>query len=106
MIFCRFFCLTSQCLTYSKSKGEAPLCTIPSNEMLAVERVDESAFGMKFVSVLIKVWLSWIVCLLDVPADSTRKNIIYASQKQCGGTGMVHNHTTIRHIINMMTISG
>lgn len=40
-------------MTYSKAKGEIPLCTIPSHEMLAVERVDESAFGMKFVSVKI-----------------------------------------------------
>ena len=46
----RFFCLTSQSLTYSKVKGDAPLCVIPAHEMLAVERVDENAFGMKFVS--------------------------------------------------------
>lgn len=49
---CRFFCLNSECLTYSKTKGEAPLCVIPSSEMLAVERVDENAFGMKFVSLV------------------------------------------------------
>lgn len=52
-IVCRFFCLSSQSLTYSKAKGEAPLCVIPSPEMLAVERVDESAFGMKHVCLAI-----------------------------------------------------
>lgn len=45
----RFFRLSRQCLTYSKAKGEGALCAILSHEMLAVERVDESAFGMKFV---------------------------------------------------------
>ena len=29
--------------------GEQPLCYIPVHEIHAVERVDEEAFGMKFV---------------------------------------------------------
>lgn len=45
----RFFCLNNKSLIYCKTKGEAPLCSIPSQEMLAVERVDENAFGMKFM---------------------------------------------------------
>ena len=45
----RFFCLTSEGLTYSKSKQEPALCIIPTEDMLAVERVDEDAFNMKHV---------------------------------------------------------
>ena len=47
----RYFCLTNRELTYSKKKGDSPLCTIPAHELLAVERVDDDTFGgMKFVS--------------------------------------------------------
>ena len=46
----RFFSLTSDGLTYHKGKGDTTLCLIPSDELLAVERVDENAFSMKFVS--------------------------------------------------------
>ena len=42
--------LTDNGLSYSKSRGEAPIHCIPVADMLAVERVDESAFSMKFVS--------------------------------------------------------
>lgn len=45
----RYFVLTSEQLTYAKDKGEQPLCYIPVHEIHAVERVDEEAFGMKFV---------------------------------------------------------
>jgi hypothetical protein len=39
-------------LRYTKKKGDSPLCTIPSHELLAVERVDDETFGgLKFVSV-------------------------------------------------------
>lgn len=47
----RYFCLTNRELKYAKKKGDVPLCTIPSHELLAVERVDDETFGgMKFVS--------------------------------------------------------
>ena len=36
-------------LTYNQTTGEQPLCYIPIHEIQAVERVDEEAFGMKFV---------------------------------------------------------
>ena len=36
-------------LTIKPCPGEAPLCYIPVHEIHAVERVDEEAFGMKFV---------------------------------------------------------
>lgn len=42
--------LTDNGLSYSKSRGEVPIHNIPAAEMLAVERVDDSAFNMKFVS--------------------------------------------------------
>ena len=41
--------LTDNGLSYSKSRGEAPIHCIPVTDMLAVERVDESAFNMKYV---------------------------------------------------------
>ena len=55
LLFClslwwRYFCLTEKNLVYAKNKGESPLCVIPSQRLLAVERVDDNAFGMKFVS--------------------------------------------------------
>ena len=50
----RYFCLTNRELRYAKKKGDSPLCTIPSHELLAVERVDDGTFGgMKFVSALV-----------------------------------------------------
>lgn len=58
----RFFCLTSQSLTYSKAKGDTPLCVIPAHEMLAVERVDENAFGMKFASACLPTILAVYMC--------------------------------------------
>ena len=47
----RYFCLTNQCLQYSKDKGDNPLCEIPIDEILAVETLKEESFKMKFVSV-------------------------------------------------------
>ena len=46
--------LTGKSLTYAKSRGEAPLCEIRLSDMLAVERVDDQAFNMKFVSLCLK----------------------------------------------------
>ena len=46
----RYFVLTAKALTYAKSRSEAPLCEIPASDLLAVERVDDQAFNMKFVS--------------------------------------------------------
>ena len=48
----RYFVLTNSGLSYSKSRLEATIHTIPISDMLAVERVDEAAFNMKFVSKL------------------------------------------------------
>ena len=36
-------------LAIKSCPGETPLCCIPVREIQAVERVDEEAFGMKFV---------------------------------------------------------
>ncbi|XP_076303320.1 ras GTPase activating protein 1 isoform X2 [Lasioglossum baleicum] len=43
----RYFRLTTQDLTYSKTKGKEPLCKIPLEEILAVERLQENSFKMK-----------------------------------------------------------
>lgn len=50
----RHFCLTDRNLTYSKSKGDSPLCVIPFLDLRAVERVDDNAFSMKFMFQLIQ----------------------------------------------------
>ncbi|KAL0281475.1 UNVERIFIED_CONTAM: hypothetical protein PYX00_002454 [Menopon gallinae] len=43
----RYFRLTTQELSYSKAKGKEPLCCIPLNQILAVERLNEDSFKMK-----------------------------------------------------------
>ncbi|XP_069955565.1 ras GTPase-activating protein 3 isoform X4 [Cherax quadricarinatus] len=43
----RFFRLTTHNLSYSKTEGGVPLCVIPVDEILAVERVEESSFKIK-----------------------------------------------------------
>ncbi|XP_063977127.1 GTPase-activating protein isoform X2 [Diachasmimorpha longicaudata] len=43
----RYFRLTTQDLTYSKTKGKEPLCRISLEEILAVERLHEDSFKMK-----------------------------------------------------------
>ncbi|KAF4519156.1 hypothetical protein B566_EDAN008218, partial [Ephemera danica] len=43
----RFFRLTTQDLSYSKTKGQPPLCCIPLPDILAVERLQEDSFRMK-----------------------------------------------------------
>ncbi|KAK7078653.1 Ras GTPase-activating protein 2 [Halocaridina rubra] len=43
----RFFRLTTQYLSYSKTEGGNPLCQIPVDQILAVERVEESSFKIK-----------------------------------------------------------
>ncbi|XP_076324163.1 ras GTPase activating protein 1 [Tachypleus tridentatus] len=43
----RYFCLTTTELFYAKSKGEPPLCHIPIDHILAVEKLQEESFKMK-----------------------------------------------------------
>ncbi|GLG93814.1 Uncharacterized protein GBIM_01156 [Gryllus bimaculatus] len=43
----RYFRLTTQDLTYSKTKGKEPLCCIPLDQILAVERLKEESFKKK-----------------------------------------------------------
>ncbi|KAL8612234.1 hypothetical protein ACOMHN_028931 [Nucella lapillus] len=45
----RFFCLTNQYLAYSKAKGDKLLCMIPIEDILAVERLHEDSFKMKYM---------------------------------------------------------
>ncbi|KAG7273680.1 hypothetical protein CRUP_017433, partial [Coryphaenoides rupestris] len=43
----RWFRLTNQEFTYHKTKGEGALCSIPIENILAVERLEEESFKMK-----------------------------------------------------------
>nr|XP_012620982.2 ras GTPase-activating protein 3 isoform X3 [Microcebus murinus] len=43
----RWFRLTNHEFTYQKSKGDPPLCSIPIENILAVERLEEESFKMK-----------------------------------------------------------
>lgn len=45
--------------------GEKPLCYIPTHEIQAVERVDEEAFGMKFVSYRLQQLILWYNDCID-----------------------------------------
>ncbi|XP_076453641.1 ras GTPase-activating protein 3-like [Babylonia areolata] len=45
----RYFCLTNQHLSYAKSKGDKSLCLIPVEDILAVERLQEDSFKMKYM---------------------------------------------------------
>jgi Ras GTPase-activating protein 3 len=50
----RYFVLTARSLTYAKARSEALLCEIPAPDLLAVERVDDQAFNMKFMFQLVQ----------------------------------------------------
>lgn len=43
----RYFRLTTQSLSYSKSKGQKPTCDIPLSDILAVERLHERSFKLQ-----------------------------------------------------------
>lgn len=43
----RYFRLTTQSLSYAKSKGKNPICDIPLSEILAVERLNERSFKLQ-----------------------------------------------------------
>ncbi|XP_059409418.1 ras GTPase-activating protein 3-like [Carassius carassius] len=43
----RWFRLTNHEFTYHKTKGEGPLCSIPIENIMAVERLEEESFKMK-----------------------------------------------------------
>lgn len=43
----RFFRLTTQSLSYAKSRGKNSFCDIPLSEILAVERLNERSFKMQ-----------------------------------------------------------
>lgn len=94
----RFFSLTSDGFTYHKGKGESPLCFIPSDELLAVERLDENAFSLKFVSLIMTVStesnpvllpiyqviaITQLHLIVDVSAYSANKDTVHASKEQC-----------------------
>ncbi|XP_073446621.1 ras GTPase-activating protein 3 [Dendrobates tinctorius] len=50
----RWFRLTNHEFTYQKGKGDHPLCSIPIENILAVERVEEESFKMKNMFQVIK----------------------------------------------------
>lgn len=43
----RYFRLTTQSLSYAKSKGKNPICDIPLSEILAVEKLNERSFKLQ-----------------------------------------------------------
>lgn len=43
----RYFRLTTQSLSYAKSKGKRSICDIPLSEILAVERLNEKSFKLQ-----------------------------------------------------------
>ncbi|XP_064614886.1 ras GTPase-activating protein 3-like isoform X2 [Liolophura sinensis] len=43
----RYFCLTNHSLNYARNKGEGPLCEIPIEDILAVEKLEEESFEKK-----------------------------------------------------------
>lgn len=43
----RYFRLTTQSLSYAKSKGKNAICDIPLSEILAVERLNERSFKLQ-----------------------------------------------------------
>ncbi len=89
--------MSSDGLSYSKVRGDGVIHTIPIKEMLAVERVDETAFNMKFVSLYnmlhnVAVIMS-LVNIVDVTSYSIRASIVSTGKEQCGSNRMVNNHT-------------
>lgn len=50
----RYFRLTTQSLSYAKSKGKRAICDIPLSEILAVERLNERSFKMQNIFQVIK----------------------------------------------------
>lgn len=43
----RYFRLSTQSLSYAKSKGKRPICDIPLTDLVAVERLEERSFKMQ-----------------------------------------------------------
>lgn len=50
----RYFKLTTQSLSYAKSKGKRPICDIPLYEILAVERSQEQSFKLQNIFQIIR----------------------------------------------------
>ncbi|XP_059619518.1 GTPase-activating protein [Phlebotomus argentipes] len=50
----RYFRLTTQSLSYSKSKGQKPSCDIPLSDILAVERLNECSFKMQNIFQIVR----------------------------------------------------
>lgn len=59
----RYFRLTTQSLSYAKSKGKNPICDIPLSEILAVERLNERSFKLQnifqveILSFILKIYI-------------------------------------------------
>lgn len=59
----RYFRLTTQSLSYAKSKGKNPICDIPLSEILAVERLNERSFKLQNIFQVNKNGVKWIFFL-------------------------------------------
>lgn len=60
----RYFRLSTQSLSYAKSKGKRPICDIPLTDLVAVERLEERSFKMQNIfRVRIEHWTFAIIYL-------------------------------------------
>ncbi|XP_019859524.1 PREDICTED: ras GTPase-activating protein 3-like [Amphimedon queenslandica] len=106
----RYFVLSDAGLSYSKARGDLIINVIPLEDMLAVERVDETAFNMKFMLQLIQPervlylqaknsvdqleWLSALAkaCYVhhsDTMVSSVHRGSFTCSQWSCCGSHIV-----------------
>ncbi len=53
----RYFRLTTQSLSYAKSKGKRSICDIPLSEILAVERLNEKSFKLQNIFQVSRVFV-------------------------------------------------
>lgn len=87
----RYFILTAKGLTYAKDRNDKPLCEIPASDLLAVERVDDHTFNMKFVSLGMsysRLTFHPISCS-DVSGGAAHEDTLCTGQEQSRSKGMV-----------------
>lgn len=61
----RYFRLTTQSLSYAKSKGKRPICDIPLTDLIAVERLEERSFKLQNIF-RVSIFIIILIICLDV----------------------------------------
>ena len=89
----RYFLLTAKSLTYAKSRSEPPLCVIPNSDLLAVERVDDQAFNMKFVS---PTSHSWCRVFCSIPVELS---LLYIRSRTVVCSSYSHSHIIFQVVL-------